>query len=495
MSDLVSLLLLICVSLSPAAPVHAETVAVGSKNFTEGYILAEIVAQKLEHENHLTVRRRFGMGATGILFEALTSGKIHLYTEYTGTIARAILKRPELVEFDKIQKALKPYHLVMSRPLGFNNTYALAVPRAFAEKRGLRTISDLKPIFAKLRIGIEHEFLERADGLPGLARRYGLALPIDLQPMEHSLSYEAVRHDSVDLIDAYSTDAKIEKLDLTVLIDDLKFFPKYEPVILARREFVESHPEAWRNLQALAGTVDEKTMRGLNAEVDIDKKPLSEVAANYLGYAFKSSTTFERDKARVWQRTKEHTFLVVVALLFSILIGIPLGIVATHRRSLGQGILLFSGLVQTVPSLALLCFLVPLFGIGSGSALIALCLYGLLPVVMNTFVGLRSIDPKLIEMTHALGLTPWQALIRVRLPLASLNIMAGIKTSLVIGIGTATLAALIGAGGYGAIILSGLAINDTKTILLGAAPAAAMALGAHVLFEILSWILIPEGLK
>jgi osmoprotectant transport system permease protein len=284
-------------------------------------------------------------------------------------------------------------------------------------------------------------------------------------------------------------------LDLTVLIDDLKFFPKYEPVILARREFVESHPEAWRNLQALAGTVDEKTMRGLNAEVDIDKKPLSEVAANYLGYAFKSSTTFERDKARVWQRTKEHTFLVVVALLFSILIGIPLGIVATHRRSLGQGILLFSGLVQTVPSLALLCFLVPLFGIGSGSALIALCLYGLLPVVMNTFVGLRSIDPKLIEMTHALGLTPWQALIRVRLPLASLNIMAGIKTSLVIGIGTATLAALIGAGGYGAIILSGLAINDTKTILLGAAPAAAMALGAHVLFEILSWILIPEGLK
>lgn len=489
------ILALLLFSLSVTTLCAAETVTVGSKNFTEGYVLAEIVAQKLEHESHLKVRRRFGMGATGILFQALTHGNLQLYTEYTGTIARAILKKPSLVHFDDIQKALVPYGLVMSRPLGFNNTYALAVPRAFAEQHHLEKISDLKPIFSKLRVGIEHEFLERADGLPGLARRYGLKLPRGLQPMEHSLSYEAIHDHAVDLIDVYSTDAKIEKLDLKVLEDDLGYFPKYEPVILARQEFVEAYPEAWANLQKLAGTINEKTMRQLNAQVDIDRKPLNQIAAEYLGFQFKRTSTFERNKARVWQRTKEHLFLVLVALLFSISLGIPLGVIATRHRVLGQTILMISGLVQTIPSLALLCFLVPLFGIGSVSALIALCLYGLLPVVMNTFVGLQSIDSKLIEMTEALGLTPWRSLVRVRLPLASLNILAGIKTSAVIGIGTATLAALIGAGGYGAIILSGLAINDTQTILLGAAPAALMALAVHLLFEIAGWLVIPEGLK
>jgi osmoprotectant transport system permease protein len=312
--------------------------------------------------------------------------------------------------------------------------------------------------------------------------------------MEHSLAYRAVASGAVDLIDVYSTDAKIEKLGLTVLRDDLGFFPDYSAVILARRDFIERSPAAWRALLELKGTLTAETMRRLNAEVDNDKMSFRAAAAGQLGWT--SGPTSRRFNAdRLLQRTREHLFLVALSLLFSVVVGIPLGVFATGHRLLGQSILLLSGVVQTVPSLALLCFLVPLFGIGTGSALVALCLYGLLPVVMNTYIGLRSIDSGLLDMADALGLTRRQILMRIKLPLASRSILGGIKTSAVIGIGTATLAALIGAGGYGATILAGLAINDTGTILLGAAPAAAMALGVHLLFEVLTSWLIPRGLR
>jgi osmoprotectant transport system permease protein len=486
-------------TLAPGA--HATTarasgpvIRIGSKAFTEGYVLAELLAQKLEHDLHAKVERRLGMGATGVLFTALQAGEIDLYTEYTGTISEAILKRPGLKDFDDIQRGLEPLGLVMSPPLGFNNTYALAVPRAFAEQNHLRTISDLRPLTGRLRAGFSHEFMARADGFRALTARYGLRFPKGLQSMEHSLAYRAVASGAVDLIDVYSTDAKIEKLGLTVLRDDLGFFPDYSAVILARRDFIERSPAAWRALLELKGTLTAETMRRLNAEVDNDKMSFRAAAAGQLGWT--SGPTSRRFNAdRLLQRTREHLFLVALSLLFSVVVGIPLGVFATGHRLLGQSILLLSGVVQTVPSLALLCFLVPLFGIGTGSALVALCLYGLLPVVMNTYIGLRSIDSGLLDMADALGLTRRQILMRIKLPLASRSILGGIKTSAVIGIGTATLAALIGAGGYGATILAGLAINDTGTILLGAAPAAAMALGVHLLFEVLTSWLIPRGLR
>jgi osmoprotectant transport system permease protein len=483
---------------SKAADSH---VTVGSKAFTEGYLLGEVIAQTIEvAPAPVTVIRKFGMGQTGVLFEALKSGEIDLYPEYTGTISEAILKNPKLTDFDDIQKALAPLGLFMSRPLGFNNTYALAVDKEFAEKNGLKTISDLARKSPSARVGFSSEFMSRADGYSALTKRYGFKFAATPQSMEHSLAYQAIENHKVDVVDAYSTDAKIDKLGLVVLEDDLHFFPTYEAVILARLKFLDEQAKIWKVLQSLEMSIDETSMRKMNAAVDIDKKSFHTAVNDYRGVEAKDETllkAFEwrQNRDRIWMRTKEHLFLVGVALFFSILIGIPLGILATKHKAMGQSILLLSGTIQTIPSLALLCFLVPFSGIGTTSALIALCLYGLLPVVMNTFIGLQSIDPQLIEMSKALKLTAWQTLVRIRLPLASRNILAGIRTSAVIGIGTATLAALIGAGGYGAIIVSGLAINDTHLILMGAIPAALMALVAHGLFEILGAVVVPEGLR
>jgi osmoprotectant transport system permease protein len=471
-----------------SAPAQAN-ITIGSKAFTEGYLLGELLAQKIESRFPIRVTRKFGMGATGVLFEALKNNDIQLYVEYTGTISEAILKKPELHDFESIQKSLSALGLTMSPPLGFNNTYALAVSPEIAQKFNLHKISDLTPILAKIRPGFSHEFMARADGYPALAQAYHLQFDEKPQSMEHTLAYEAIANRVVDLIDVYTTDAKIEKLHLQVLQDDLQFFPTYQAVILARNDFIQAHPEVWQELLGLQNTIREETMRKLNASVDLEKNSDSETIRKYLGLKG------EHTETTLLMRTQEHLFLVGIALLFSILVGVPLGILATRHRVLGQGILLASGLIQTIPSLALLCFLIPFFGIGVGSALIALCLYGLLPVVMNTFIGIRSIDPLLNEMTQSLGLTRWQSLTRIQLPLASRNILAGIRTSAVIGIGTATLAALIGAGGYGATIIAGLSMNDHQMILYGAIPAAAMALVAHGIFELLNLWLIPRGLQ
>jgi osmoprotectant transport system permease protein len=460
------------------------TITIGSKAFTEGYLLSELLAQKIESQFHVRVARKFGMGATGVLFEALEKNDIQLYVEYTGTISEAILKNPDLHDFESIQKALSTLQLTMSPALGFNNTYAIAVTPEIAQKFNLRKISDLAPILSKIRPGFSHEFMARADGYPALAQAYGFHFETQPQSMEHTLAYEAIANHIVDLIDVYSTDAKIEKLHLQVLQDDRHFFPVYEAVILARNDFIIAHPDVWQELLALQNSIHEETMRRLNASVDIEKMSYADTIRNYLG------RQSENTDSTLWVRTREHLFLVGVALLFSILAGVPLGIIAARTRVLGQGILLLSGLIQTIPSLALLCFLIPFFGIGVGSALIALCLYGLLPVVMNTFIGIRSIDPALSEMSHALGLTAWQNLLRIQLPLAARSILAGIRTSAIIGIGTATLAALIGAGGYGATIIAGLSMNDHQMILLGAIPAALLALFAHAFFELLNKITV-----
>lgn len=479
----------------------AEMVTVGSKTFTEGYILGEIIAQTLEvqpQKNRVKINRRLGMGGTGILYQGIKSGEIQLYSEYTGTITEVILKKPELKSFDEIQTALAKQGLVMSQPLGFNNTYALAVRREFAEKHSLKKLSDLVPYTRAARTGLSHEFATRADGLPGLANAYGFEFEVagtNLKTMEHSLAFEAIAKNELDVIDVNSTDAKIKTLNLVVLEDDKQFFPRYDAVILARIDFTSKYPHLWTLVRRLEHKIYADTMRELNALVDEDQNSFAAAANSFLGKKSDQGSRSAIEKARLFDRTSEHLVLVGVALLFSILLGIPMGIVASQSRVLGQTILLISGVVQTIPSLALLCFLIPLFGIGFGSALVALCLYGLLPVVMNTFTGLRSIDPILLETSKALGLGRWQSLVRIRLPLASRLILSGVKTSAIVGIGTATLAALIGAGGYGATILAGLATNDMGTIFLGAAPAAVMALVAHGLFEILDYVLIPKGLR
>jgi osmoprotectant transport system permease protein len=471
----------------------ADNIVVGSKIFTEGYVLAEIAAQTLEASGPpVPVVRKLGMGSTGILFESLNSGAIDVYSDYTGTLAEAILKTPQLTSVAQIQAALLKMGIVISEPLGFNNTYALAVREDFARANGLRKISDLGRLRASIRCGFSYEFMDRQDGYPGLTQRYRLGFDsAHVDRMEHSLTYQAIDQHAVDVIDVYSTDAKIKKFHLRVLEDDLHYFPTYQAVWVARSAFVARYPAQWRALRQWEGRINQDTMQDLNAQVDLDKRNVTEVVAGFRGTTVHIPTA----AAQIGRRTLEHLWLVGVSLAFSIFVGVPLGIVATRHRRTGQVILTLSAITQTVPSLALLCFLIPVFGVGTKPALAALCLYSLLPVVLNTFTGIRGIDPRHLENARAFGLTPRQILVSIVLPLASPALLTGIRTATIVSIGTATLAALVGAGGYGVPIVSGLSLNDVPTILTGAIPAAIMAWIAHLAFNVLGRIVIPAGLQ
>jgi osmoprotectant transport system permease protein len=465
-------------------------IRVGSKSFTESYILAEIVAQIIDATGEARAERRLGLGGTGIVYAALEHGDIDVYPEYTGTIAQAILKESPATSIDTLRARLLPRGLTLSAPLGFDNTYALALRRDTAERLGVRTISDLAR-HPRLTAAFDPGFLEREDGWPGLRRHYGLRLA-DVRIMEHALTYAALASGRVDVIDVFSTDGQLGRFDLALLVDDRRFFPDYTAVLLGRRAMAERFPRTWAALeQRLAGRIDNAAMVRLNASADLERRTFADAAAGFLGRAGPVRTT-DRDLGKL---TLEHLALVGVSLTVAVLVGLPIGIVAARRRRLAQVELMGVSVLQTIPGLALLAFMIPLFGIGKVPALVALCLYALLPIVRNTVAGLGSLDPRLLEMTTVLGVVGWRRLAWIELPMASVTILAGIKTSAVLTVGTATLAAFIGGGGYGTLIVTGLALNDVATILAGAVPSALMALAIHAAFEALDRLLVPRALR
>jgi osmoprotectant transport system permease protein len=476
-----------------AAWADAGPARVGSKSFTESYLLGEIVARLAEEAGEVGAARRFGLGGTGIVYRALETGEIDVYPEYTGTISRAILGDATRDTPAAMREPLRRRGLVVSAPLGFENTYALAVREEMAAGLGLRTLGDLAR-HPTLRAAFTSGFLERDDGWPGLSRHYGLRLT-DVRAIEHALAYPALAAGQVDVIDAFSTDGRLTEARFRLLEDDRRFFPSYAAVLLARQSFVDRAPRTWAAIERrLAGAIDTATMTRLNARVDLGGESVERAAADYLGGAAPLDGR-HRVAREVLALTLDHLGLVAISVAAAILAGIPLGIVAARYRLLGQLELVSVGVVQTIPSLALLCFMIPLFGIGKAPALVALSLYALLPIVRGAYTGVITLDRPLMEMTGVLGLHPWQRLVRIELPLASVAIMSGIKTAAVVTVGTATLAAFIGGGGYGTLIVRGLAMNDVTTILAGAIPAAAMALLIHGAFELLDRVVIPRALR
>jgi osmoprotectant transport system permease protein len=477
----------------------AADVVIGSKKFTESYVLGEIAKRTLT-EAGIPAEHRQGMGGTIILWEALKGGQVDAYPEYTGTIATEILKSDSTVSLDQIRNSLEKLGVGMTAPLGFNNTYALVMRRSEAQRLGIRTISDLQR-YPELKFGLTHEFLARQDGWRPLRQRYGLPQQ-SIVGIDHALGYSALANGSIAVKDAYSTDAKIEQNDLFVLEDDLHFFPKYEAVFLFRSS---TRPDAIAVLRRLEGTVDERRMIRLNSEAERTKNYARAADLYFNAGAASGRLSAHSDPSyfadsfphKLARWTLRHLQLAGFSLLLSIIVGIPLGIVASRGGAVGHVILGFAGVVQTIPSLALLALLVPLpfFGISIRTAIAALFLYGLLPIVRNTATGLQDIPRALRESAVALGLSPMARLWEVYLPMASRSILSGIKTSAVINIGTATLAALIGAGGLGEPIISGLNLNDHVTILEGAIPAAVLALLVQWCFDLLDRVLIPKGLR
>jgi osmoprotectant transport system substrate-binding protein/osmoprotectant transport system permease protein len=408
-----------------------------------------------------------------------------------------ILKDRSLRTVEAIRARLVPRGLTIGDSLGFANTYALAVREDRGARLGLRTISDLA-LHPELRAAFSSGFLEREDGWPGLRAHYGLALH-RVGVMEHALTYRAIASGDVELMDVFSTDGQLERLRLRLLEDDRRFFPDYSAVLLARRELAERFPRTWARLrEALEGRIDGRRMAQLNALVDLDGKPIAEAAAVFLrgGAAAPSGTGSSRAMlTEIGVLTLAHLVLVLISVGAAIVLGIPMGIVAARYRRAGQLELSVIAMLQTVPALALLMFMIPLFGIGQGPALVALSLYALLPIARNTYAGLMTIDRTLLEIAWVLRLGELRRLLRIDLPLSAIAIMAGIKTAAVTTVGTATLAAFIGGGGYGTLIVRGLALDDTATILAGAAPAALMALAFHGLFELMDRVVIPRGLR
>lgn len=468
-----AIVLLVLLVASPAA---AAPLRVGSKRFTESYVLAEIVAQLAGgiHEQ--------GLGGTAVTFRALEDAAIDCYPEYTGTIAETVTHGPSDVA--SLRAALEPRGLTISDPIGFENTYALAVTRATAARLGLARLSDLAA-HPELRYGISHELMGRSDGWSGLSARYGLA-PRSVTALDHALAYEGLARGTIDVTDVYTTDAKIARYDLVVLADDRRFFPPYEAVIVYR------HGVTVPPLH-----IDAATMRRLNARAEIDGVPFATVAQEFISGRTRSAE--RRSLARgvldaIVRHGPRHVALVLASLALSTLVGVPLGVLAHARRRAGAAVLGVTGIVQTIPSLALFCFFIPLFGIGPVPALVALFLYGLLPIVRNTHAGLASIPADLRDAALALGLSPAQRLRHVELPLASRTIVAGIKTSAVVAVGSATIAAFIGAGGFGEPISTGLSLNDVPTILHGAIPAALLALVVQGAFAAIERAVVPRGL-
>jgi len=466
---------------------------VGSKKFTESVILGEVVAQNFASKGWDVVHMS-ELGGTQILWKGLLSDELDAYVEYTGTLREEIFAGRDLPTDEDLRGALAELDLWASKPLGFNNTYAIGMREAHARELGIETISDLVA-HTDLTLALGNECLERSDGWPGLRAAYGLPHK-DVTGLDHDLAYKGMLSGAIDVMDLYSTDAEIEAYNLRALVDDREYFPEYEALIVYRGDIAFREAGAGDPLSGRAWSLDEAEMRQLNARVKLEGVSEARVAADFLATWGIDSEVVEKTRAeRIFARTLEHLFLVLISLGAAILIALPLGVASFLQRRLGRVVLALVGVLQTVPSFAMFVFMIPLFGFGAKPTIAALFLYSLLPIVRGVHAGLAGVPRELRESAIALGLSRSARLLRIELPLATRSILAGIQTSAVINVGTATIGAIIGARGYGQPILAGIRRDDMALVMEGAIPAALLAVLVQLVFELVERRLLPRGLR
>ena len=478
----------------------ARPIQVGSKPFTESVVLAEIL-HLAAIEKGVEAGHQREIGGTRIAWDALRAGDVALYPEYTGTLRQEIFSGERLANDEALREKLASFGVKMSAPLGFNNSYALAMRRERAEQLGITKISQLAE-HPEFRLAFSNEFVSRGDGWPSLSRRYRLP-QTDVTGLDHALAYQGIDAGDCDVVDVYTTDPHIRLYDLLPLEDDLGHFPRYDCVVLYRAELEQTAPELVEFIEALAGTIDNERMLALNERVEMANQSESRVAANFLNQQFEMDVAVREPTrfSRILATTLEHLELVIWSLAFAVLIGVPLGVVSAKYRAAGQLIVGAAEILQTIPGLALLVFLSVGFrmanqsAIGPNPVIVALFLYSLLPIIRNTMAGLEDVPRSLHESADALGLNALQKLRLIELPLASRFILAGVKTTAVMTVGYAALGGLIGAGGYGQPIMTGLRLNSRELMMEGAIPAALMAIAVKLLFELAERFIVPRGLQ
>lgn len=502
-----------------AAPIVATPIVVASKPFGESFLLAEMFAQLLERAGR-RVDRKLGLGATDVAFQALRNDAIDVYPEYTGTgllavlhdtVTAAMRADPRRAFTHVATASLQRFGVTWLAPLGFQNGYAIAVRKEIAQRFQLRTLSDIAKAPGALTGGFTSDFIGRNDGWPGVERVYGLRLKA-VKPLAPAIKYEALSQGAVDIIDGYSTDGLLSKYSLVTLEDDRHFFPPYDAAAVVSPRLAQSDPHAIAILSRLSGRLTEADMRAWNRAIEVDAEPIPIVARRALaslglgdstsGAAAPAVASQPGFWAFFWARRTdtlrlagEHAWLVSLSLILALLVAVPLGLWLSSRPLIAEPVLQLFGVVQTVPGIALLVFMIPLLGIGFVPAIVALWAYALLPIARATYTSVRLADTDAVNAIAAMGATTRQQLLWVRLPLAAPVILSGIRTAAVVTVGTATLGAFIGAGGLGEPIVTGLGLADSRLVLSGAIPAAAMALLVDAALAVTAKALAPAHLK
>jgi osmoprotectant transport system substrate-binding protein len=262
-------------------------ITVGTKNFSEQLILGEILSQLLEHSARVPVERRFYLAGSYICHQAMLAGRIDMYVEYTGTALVAILKEHPVSSHSEVLRRVREQYrnkfgFEVLEPFGFNNSFAIVMRGEDARRFGIKTLSDLTNFAPRFRFGLGYEFLERADGFPGLASVYDLKFMEAPRVMDLGLLYRAIQNKQVDVVAGSNTDGLIAVLDLVVLQDDKQYFPPYQAVPIVRRQAREQHPEIAEPLGQLGGSIREQEMRRMNYALDGEKRDVTTIAREFL---------------------------------------------------------------------------------------------------------------------------------------------------------------------------------------------------------------------